>query len=157
MIKVHDSLELYVGIKEEYAQADAADMSVVCAMNAGDGVSYRSVFGQTEPGDPNYLYGIIDDKIFLNLVDARDPKYIPKRLIRAALNFIDHELEKGNPVFVYCSLGESRSPSIALMYLMESGLLPKNENALRIFYESYPKFNPGEGMKKYIDENYLNK
>ena len=155
MIKIHDSLELYVGTKEEYAAANAADMSIVCAMNDGNGVSYRSVFGYTKLGDDNYLYGYSDNILFLNLVDAKDAKYIPKSIIREALDFIDHELEKGNGVFIYCSLGESRSPSIAFMYLMESGLLTKDGDGVRAFYKLYPKYNPGMGMQQYINNNYL--
>lgn len=158
MVKVHDSLELYVGTKGEYAQADSADMSIVCAMNNGGNTSYQSVFGKTKPGDPNYLYGFAEDnKLFLNLVDAKDPKYIPKTLIRAALDFIDHELEKGRGVFIYCSMGESRSPSIALMYLMESDLISKDKSGIEDFYERYPRFNPGEGMKRFIYDNYIYK
>ena len=44
-------------------------------------------------------------------------------MINPALEFIHEHLNNKEDVFIYCSLGESRSPSIALMNLLEYKLL----------------------------------
>lgn len=154
MIKIQP-LNLFVGTKEEYNEAVELEMSIVCAMNTGDGVSYRSVVGKTSSDHPDYLFR--DDKtaIYLNLIDGDDSKYISDKMINAALQFIDRNLSDGKNVFVYCSEGKSRSPSIAFMYLMERNILLRGLPGLMAFHVLYPHYVPGKGIASYIVGRYF--
>ena len=79
--------------------------------------------------------------IYLNMIDGDDPKYVNDDMINPALDFIHQHLRNDHEVFIYCSLGESRSPSIALMYLLEHGLIERGattmENIINLNYTAY--------------------
>ena len=108
-----------------------------------------------DPSHSNYLFKRELDAIYLNMIDAEDPKYVNDGMINPALDFIHHHLTSGNSVFVYCSLGESRSPSIALMYLLENNLIEKNTNTLNFFKrECYVQYNPKSGNLLYIKRRW---
>ncbi len=66
---------------------------------------------------PEYLIARRGHRLILNMVDANDPAYIPKEIMDAALAFIYEGLTSGDRVLVHCNQGESRSPSIVLLYL----------------------------------------
>ncbi len=153
-------LQLYVGTKEQYRIALQKGMKIVCALNRANGfVTHQSVVGWQgrgcNPAHPNYLFKREVDAIYMNMIDAEDPKYVNDEMINPALDFIHQHLTSGNSVFVYCSLGESRSPSIALMYLLENNLIEKNTNTLNIFKrEYYTQYNPKSGNLLYIKRRW---
>ncbi len=159
MEKIKD-LALFVGTKEEYNSAIKKGMKIVCALNRASGfVSHQSVVGWEgrgcNPDNPYYLFKRNSDAIYLNMIDAEDPKYVNDEMINPALNFIHEELSKENEVFIYCSLGESRSPSIALMYLLEYGLIDKGKDTINFFRSTcYPRFNPKKGNLLYIKNRW---
>lgn len=159
MRKIKD-IPLFVGTKEEYQTARQKGMKIVCALNrAGGFVTHQSVVGWQgrgcNPDNPYYLFKRDADAIYLNMIDAEDPKYVNDEMINPALDFIHQHLSNGNEVFVYCSLGESRSPSIALMYLLEYNLIEKGQNTFHIFRnEHYPFYNPKSGNLLYIRKRW---
>jgi hypothetical protein len=160
MIKIND-LELYVGNKDEYRFAVQNAMKIVCALNRANGyVTHQSVVGWQgrgcKPDNPFYLYKRDPDVIYLNMIDGDDPKYVNDEMINPALDFIHEHLQKGNKVFIYCSLGESRSPSIALMYMLEHGLIEINWNTINLFRTKYyPDFAPKNGNLLYIKQRWV--
>lgn len=159
MIEIKD-LKLFVGGKEEYNTARQNGMKIVCALNRANGfVTHQSVVGWQGRGcntdNPYYLFKREDDAIYLNMIDADDPKYVNDEMINPALEFIHHHLNVGNKVFIYCSLGESRSPSIALMYLLEYNLIEKNVNTFTTFRNNYyPNFYPKNGNLLYMKKRW---
>jgi protein-tyrosine phosphatase len=89
------------------------------------------------------------------MIDGDNPEYVNDLMINTALEFIKNSLIKGSTVFIYCSLGESRSPSVALMYLLENQLIDK-ENAVELFKDNfYPKYIPKLGNLGYIQKRWL--
>ena len=89
------------------------------------------------------------------MIDGNNPKYVNDEMIDPALSFINQHIEQGNEVFIYCSLGESRSTSIALMYLLENNLIEKSENTINIFkQEYYPNYLPKSGNLLYIKNRW---
>jgi len=83
----------------------------------------------------------------LNLVDAKDPEYIPLVVVNAGLEFIDEELKKGRKVFVHCNQGISRAPSFGLLWMVGAGLIEDVstfESAMAEYKEKhYPAYEPG--------------
>lgn len=79
-------------------------------------------------------------------------------MIDAALGFMKRHLDDDASVFVYCSLGESRSPSIALMYMLEHGLMEATSDLFREFKERhYANYQPKRGNAEYILNRWLRK
>lgn len=153
-------INLFVGIKEEYNIAKQRRMKMVCALNRANGyITHQSVVGWQgrgcDPSHPHYLFRRDEDAIYLNMIDGDDPKYVNDAMIDPALDFIHQNLKNGSEVFVYCSLGESRSPSIALMYLLENNLIEKSTNTFKIFQsEFYPYYQPKNGNLLYIKRRW---
>ena len=159
MIQIKDT-QIFVGVKEEYQTARQKGMKIVCALNRANGyVTHQSVVGWQgrgcNPASPYYLFKKEADAIYLNMIDGTDPKYVNDEMINPALDFIREHIKNGNDVFIYCSLGESRSPSIALMYLLENNLIEKSANTIYIFrQEYYPNYNPKSGNLLYIKNRW---
>jgi hypothetical protein len=151
---------IFVGTKEEYSIAKHQGMKIVCALNRANGyVTHQSVVGWQgrgcNPDNPYYFFKQETDAIYLNMIDSEDPKYVNDVMINAALDFIHAHLIVGNEVFIYCSLGESRSPSIALMYLLEYNLIPKNADSISVFKNDYyPNYQPKSGNLLYIKHRW---
>lgn len=151
---------IYVGTKEEYQHAVSKSMKIVCALNRVAGfVTHQSVVNWSGKGcnkdNPYYLFKRTDDAIYLNMIDGDNPEYISDDMINAALDFIKKALDKSDNVFIYCSLGESRSPSIALMYLLENGLI-EPKNAITDFKSRYyNNYSPKRGNLEYIQNRWL--
>ncbi|WP_392565429.1 dual specificity protein phosphatase family protein [Utexia brackfieldae] len=135
-------------------------MKIVCALNRVAGfVSHQSVVGWSgkscNKDNPDYLFKQTDDAIYFNMIDGDNPEYISDDMINPALDFIKKALDKGDKVFIYCSKGESRSPSIALMYLLENSLIER-ENAVAEFTSRYyEKYLPKRGNLEYIQNRWL--
>lgn len=113
--------------------------------------------GRAAPRDhPEYLIARRDDKLILNLVDAPKSIFFNKDVIDAGLDFIKEELNKGKKVLVCCNQGESRSPSIALLYLVKYKYIDVDtlEDAEAEFLKLYPEYNPGEGIRSFVKENW---
>ncbi|MEP4888948.1 MAG: dual specificity protein phosphatase family protein [Aliiglaciecola sp.] len=151
---------IFVGTKEEYQLAVSEGMKIVCALNRTNGyVTHQSVVGWSGRGcnkdNPCYLFKQTDDAIYLNMIDGDNPAYVSDDMINPALEFIKSALKNQEKVFIYCSLGESRSPSIALMYLLENGLLAP-ENAVTEFKSLYyNNYLPKRGNLEYIKNRWL--
>lgn len=89
------------------------------------------------------------------MIDGDNPKYVNDEMINSALGFMNEHIKLGNEVFIYCCLGESRSPSIALMYLLENNLIERSENTFNIFKrECYPNYQPKRGNLLYIKNRW---
>jgi len=155
------NLNIYIGTKEEYHTALSQGMKIICALNRANGfVTHQSQVGWSDRGcnknNPYYLYKEDEDAIYLNMIDGDDPKYVNDEMIDAALGFIKRHLDNGESVFVYCSLGESRSPSIVLMYMLKHGFIDVNDNLLKEFIEKYyANYKPKRGNEEYILNRWL--
>lgn len=142
--------KLFVGNAQDFEQdvKDKLDWAVVHACKEP---YHRELLSYTTPGapkdDPEYLVAIRDDEMFCNLVDAPKKEYIPEEIIFAVLNFIDNKLKSGKTVLIHCNQGESRAPTLALMYMIADGKISGNlQEILNEFLKIYPSYLPGVGM-----------
>jgi len=116
---------------------------------------HRDLLGYTSRGapktHPEYLLAKRGDCLFLNIVDVESPDYIAKDIIDAALMFIREALKNNCKCLVHCNQGESRSPSIGLLYLAINGSLSKDfVEAENEFRKLYPSYNPKNGIRGFI-------
>lgn len=149
---------LYVGNQADYENGSFSDdFSFLLAAKepfhrATIGYSGRAL----NKDHPEYLMARRDNKLILNLVDAPKSIFFDKGLIDSALDFIGEELSKGRKVLIVCNQGESRSSSLALLYLIKHSLIKGDtlEDVEAEFLKLYPKYNPGTGMRGFVEENF---
>ena len=114
--------------------------------------------GRAAPkGHPEYLIARRHHRLILNLIDTNDPDYIPKEVMDGALDFINEGLRSDHRVLVHCNQGESRSPSIVLLYLaVYTDTIPKASlsEAEAKFRKVYPNYNPKGGMRGFLQANW---
>ena len=121
---------------------------------------HRRALGYTGQGapktHPEYLIARREGRLILNLVDVDNVNYIPPVIIDAALDAIRDNIGSSK-ILLHCNQGQSRSPSIAFLYLLKySNLLPQNDinAALAAFCTLYPPFAPARGMADYVQINW---
>jgi predicted protein tyrosine phosphatase len=156
MIEVHTNL--FVGA--EYDEASILGQDGWYVIHACKEPYHRRLLGYTGAGapknHPEYLIARRAGRLFLNLVDAPNVAYIASEIIDAALAAIQQNVASSK-VLVHCNLGQSRSPSIAFLYLTKfSDVFAERdyEGALRRFQEIYPPFAPARGMADYVRLNW---
>jgi hypothetical protein len=108
--------------------------------------------GLAAPKDhPEYLWARRGKRLYLNLIDSPEPKYVNPAMIDFTLRFIAERLaaltpESPEQVLIHCNQGRSRAPTIAMLHLAPQ--LPENfEEAEAAFREIYPDYEPSEGMR----------
>lgn len=104
------------------------------------------------PDEPEYYYAKREHAIYLNLINGDKKDYISDKMINAALEFIDFHRKYNENVFITCNKGRSRSPSIALMYLIWTGYfsdLTEFSEVEKAFKHLYPPYMPNKGINEY--------
>jgi hypothetical protein len=154
MIEIHQ--KLFVGSQTDYERIVRREDGWRVVQACRDPYHRRALryTGRAAPkGHPEYLIARRSDRLILNLLDADDPSYIPKEIMDAALAFIEESLGLGCRVLVHCNQGQSRGPSIGLLYLAAkteafSGL--GFEAAHDRFREIYPGYDPHPGVRGFL-------
>jgi protein-tyrosine phosphatase len=143
---------LYVGGDESVSEARKRGMSVIHACKDGD-FSHRALLkyeSMAAPKGHEYLIAKRPGNLYLNLIDADEPDFVPDVVINEALNFIKESLGKDKSVLIHCNHGLSRSPTIAFLYLYSAGKLPSEyHRAIRAFRQFYPQYDPSTGLELY--------
>ncbi len=98
------------------------------------------------------------DNLFLNIVDMERPllhRYMDE-ITKATLDFIERKIKLG-PVIIHCNKGESRAPSLALLYLAKRSNIISNESfyaARQDFLKLFPEYNPSNGIATYLENHW---
>lgn len=158
MIEVHE--RIHVGTRNDYENI-VKGKEKWCVVHACKDPYHRSALGYTGRSAPKdhaeYLVARRPNRLILNLVDANDPKYFAKEIFVAALDFIDESLSEGKDVLIHCNQGESRGPSIALLYLAaRARVIPADslESAEEAFRMLYPEYSPNSGVRGHLAQNW---
>ncbi len=112
------------------------------------------VGGKCSPTHPEYLWVRRGNRLALNLVDAPDARYFSTAIFVKALAFIDEYREAEKTVLVHCNQGQSRAPSIALLYLSTrvkrwSAYQEGREWFTQYLYRAY---KPGRGIAAHLEQ-----
>jgi hypothetical protein len=151
--EVHKNL--FVGDLQDCQSA--SDFSIVHACKDPChkiGVGYQ---GNLSPNHPNYLIKESSENLYLNLVDMNkiSPKYTNEPINKSIL-FIQRKLKEGKKVLIHCNIGQSRSCSIAMVYLARNDIISKEsfDLALTDFIKLYSNTNLGIGFRNYLSQNW---
>ena len=112
--------------------------------------------GKSAPKGAEYFYARREGRLILNLIDAPNPNFIPAEIINVAIETIHANINQ-TKILLHCNQGQSRSPGIALLYLLKNtDLLPQNDIAAAIasFRTIYPRYAPARGIAEYIRLNW---
>lgn len=156
MINIYKTL--WIGSEDDLVKS-VIDWKQWAVVHACKEPHHRRLLGYTTKAAPKdhkeYLFARRHNELFLNLVDAPKPEFISDKIISEALEFIHLNILAEKNVFVHCNQGESRAPTIGLLYLIWIHYLSGNlEGILKMFQEIYPKYKPGMGMKLYVEQNW---
>ena len=92
------------------------------------------------------------NELYLAFEDAMKVDQVNTGCIRPALDFTHKHLTQGRKVLIHCLAGVSRSPTIAMLYLLQyTDVLPKTNifDAIFSFSEIYPLYHPNDGLFAY--------
>ena len=103
--------------------------------------------------NPHYLSLERGLDLYLNLIDPPVPLFKPESF-KIFFDFVDRQIAV-RPVRVHCNKGESRAPSLALLYRAKRGSLPdENYEAARAVFERDNPYKPGKGIEMFLKENW---
>jgi len=156
MIEVHKNL--FIGSQDD--EVAIRGQSGWFVVHACKEPYHRQALGYTTRGapkdHPEYLIAARPGRLILNLVDVENVSFIAPEIVDAALSAIRDNIETSR-VLVHCNQGMSRSPTIALLYLLKYtnalGVMD-HEMAVRTFQLLYPSYVPARGMADYVTLNW---
>lgn len=102
---------------------------------------------------PHYLAIERGNHLYLNLIDPSLPLF-KFESFSIFFDFVDRQIV-ARPVRIHCNKGESRAPSLTLLYMAKRGLLPgKNYKEARAAFEEQFRYKPGAGIQTFLEKNW---
>ncbi len=111
--------------------------------------------GTLDAAHPHYLAKDDAYNLFLNIIDPPVPLF-KLESFRIFMEFMDRQCAENRPVFIHCNQGQSRAPSLTLLYAAKRlGLFPADsyEAARAAFEKKYP-YAPGGGIETFLRKNW---
>ena len=152
MIQVSD--KIFVGTDSDCFYNNKSDWAVVHACKHPchqAAIGYRGNLHRTHP---NYLIFENGNHLFLNMVDMNMPlsHEFTEPIVTTALNFIENHFATKN-ILVHCNLGQSRSPTLVMLYLAKRQKSIRNssfEDAKEDFINLFSNCQLGSGIETYL-------
>ena len=116
-------------------------------------VGYR---GNLPSSHPNYLVLEHEFDLFLNMIDPPQPFFMPP-LFTSFLSFAQTHSSAGANLLVHCNQGQSRAPSLAMLFLAKvAGAISDEsyQSARSEFEDLYAHYYPGLGIQIYLDRHW---
>jgi len=104
----------------------------------------------------SYLVCETSTDLYLNLIDSYKPLFMPYSF-QTFFKFIKQHYGQEKKILIHCNKGESRSPSLALLFLAKTLCVISNhsyDKARKEFTELFDKYNPSLGIQKYFYRNW---
>jgi hypothetical protein len=105
---------------------------------------------------PKYLKVIRGNELFLNIIDPPKPLF-PDELFAVFMSFAREKWDTGLELLIHCNRGESRAPSLGLVFLAKHVRAVPNGSyaeARRDFAKLFPNYAPGLGIETYLTTNW---
>lgn len=151
-IQITDRLSF--GNEDSCSHAQVNDVAVVHACKHPCHRGAVGYFNTLPSSHPNYLHLIKGHHLYLNMIDPPGPMFMMDTFV-TFLSFVDREIAE-RPVHIHCNQGQSRAPSLTLLYMSKRlGLLPDTSyaDAANAFRVKYP-YTPGAGIQSWLTTNW---
>lgn len=116
-------------------------------------VGYR---GSLSSDHPDYLFRREGQRLYMNLIDPEAPLFMEESFT-GFRSFVFENRGAGANILIHCNQGRSRAPSLALLFLAKDmgEIADGTYRAARREYEAIdPAYDPGEGIQKYLRDNW---
>lgn len=116
-------------------------------------VGYR---GSLSSSHPNYLVLDRENDLFLNMIDPPRPLFMPQ-LFTSFLEFSSRQWDAGKIILIHCNQGESRAPTLAMMFMAKHlNEIPNSSysEARKEFENLYTGYRPGNGIQIYLNQKW---
>ena len=148
---------LYIGTENDCSVGRVSGYAVIHACKHPCHVGAVGYRGNLPKSHPYYLILEKEKHLYLNMVDMEQelsPIYT-NPIFKSALSFIDRHI-KDDKILIHCNQGQSRSPSIGLVYLANNGIITNKSfhEAAIAFKDVYRDFMPGKGISEYLSRNW---
>lgn len=146
---------LYVGTEEDCRYGNN-EWAVVHACKSPCHQKEVGYSGSLPNTHPNYLVLERENDLILNMIDPPRPLFMPKLFIDF-LAFSEKHWKNGQKLLIHCNLGESRAPSLALLFMAKYLHKISNisyENARLDFITIFPNYTPGLGIQTYLHQHW---
>jgi hypothetical protein len=146
---------IFVGTDLECREGDAA-WAIVHACKSPchqRAVGYR---GSLSPSHPNYLVLEKPGDLFLNIIDPPQPLFMPP-LFTSFLGFASRHWDAGRSLLIHCNLGESRAPSLAMLFMAKHTHTIDGssfDSAAAEFRQIFTRYTPGLGIQAYLRKHW---
>ena len=154
MVKIDN--RLFIGAVDD-CRAGTEQLAVVHACKSPchqQAVGYR---GSLPASHPNYLALQREYDLYLNIIDPHVPLF-KVETFEHFLAFARTKYNSGASLLIHCNQGESRAPSLALLFLAKHiGALPDSsyEDAKQVFERLFPAYQPGIGIQRFLADNWV--
>ena len=116
-------------------------------------VGYQGSLPRTHP---NYLVLERGSDLYLNMIDPPQPLFMSDLFV-SFLRFATRNWDAGRSLLIHCNLGESRAPSLAMLFLAKRLHAIKDSDfdvARREFDAIFPSYAPGLGIQTYLRQHW---
>jgi len=155
ILQVHS--KIYVGSDQRCTFAGQGDWAVIHACKHPCHVAMVGYRGNLSKTHPNYLIAEKGKHLALNMVDMEQELHpiFTNPIMKTAMIFIEKYIDINN-ILIHCNQGQSRSPSIALIYLARKSVINNDSysTATKDFVQLYQNYQPGNGITAYMRKNW---
>ena len=111
--------------------------------------------GSLDSGHEHYLSYRRGCSLYLNMIDPKVPLF-QVSMFQEFLRFANECWPGGEGLLIHCNQGLSRSPSLALLFMVRLGELSnKSYDAARSEFEVlYPRYSPGRGIEIFLSSHW---
>lgn len=141
--------DIYVGDEQDfYNIQNQEDWAVLHCCKHPFHVSFVGYRGNLNQDHPQYALARKDCEMALNLVDMNNfsENYLGfnKNMFEAAFEFLNEYRHQGYKILIHCNQGESRGPSLGLLYVSSLGNFNNSNFDISVeqFKQIYPTYNP---------------
>lgn len=153
MTEIHQNL--YIGSEKDCRNGNN-ELAVVHACKSPCHQRVVGYRGSLSKAHPNYLVKEDEFNLYLNIIDPPVPLFMPETFT-SFMGFARKHFEADRRILIHCNQGESRAPSLALLFLakhVQSIPDESYEAAREEFVSAFPGYKPGRGIQTYLRENW---
>lgn len=155
MIQVHE--RLFIGNQNDCYDG-FGDEAVVHACKSPCHQRVVKYRGSLSKQHNNYLSLQTENNLYLNMVDPTLPLFMPETF-QTFRTFARENYDAGKRVLIHCNQGQSRSPSLALLFLAKDLKVGPGDSfatAAVNFAKRYPNYRPNRGIALFMQKQWEN-